>query len=366
MKKLISAICLLCVVIVCSAQTNYSTWQKQKQDEYAKWKKQRGSGTTYPASNPQQSISNFIDEGFSSQAGQPEQNTNAHEQNTPQNQNVPTTIINNTTNIYNNQSNSSEHNEINVEAPNIKMWAVIVGVASYNHIKSLNYTDDDAYRVYAFFKSPEGGALPDNQISIFVDEDATRLNVVNALLDIYSKASADDVILFYFSGHGAEGAFLTHEYDGTLEDENGNYKGFLLHSELQEVFDSSPARYKYIIADACHSGSSVDEGQRSAASNAIDDYYGALEQSKGGLVMMLSSMGDEVSIETGGLRQGIFSYNLIQGMKGKADADHNKIVSVLELFDYVETNVKEYTNYKQNPVISGKYDANMPIAIVIQ
>ena len=34
----------------------------------------------------------------------------------------------------------------------------------------LRYTDDDAYQMYAFFKSPEGGALDDEHIRILINE----------------------------------------------------------------------------------------------------------------------------------------------------------------------------------------------------
>ncbi|MFC2117386.1 caspase family protein [Bacteroidota bacterium] len=88
------------------------------------------------------------------------------------------------------------------------------------------------------------------------------------------------------------------------------------------------------------------------------------DQSKGGLLVMLSSMDDEVSIEASGLRQGIFSFNLIRCMRGNADVNKDKIVTVVELFDYVQKNVKEYTNNRQNPVISGNYDINIPITII--
>lgn len=53
----------------------------------------------------------------------------------------------------------------------IKIWTVVVGVARYEHMPALRYSDDDAYRIYAFLKSPEGGALKDDQIKILVDED---------------------------------------------------------------------------------------------------------------------------------------------------------------------------------------------------
>ena len=48
------------------------------------------------------------------------------------------------------------------DQPDIQVWAVIIGVAAYDHMPALRYTDDDAYRMYAFFKSPEGGALDDD------------------------------------------------------------------------------------------------------------------------------------------------------------------------------------------------------------
>jgi hypothetical protein len=340
--KITICICSCFLITNLYAQkTSFEEWQKKRQAEFEKFKKSR-SVSNYPSvSSQQDSISSFINAGFE----------NIGQQQNIQNQIQP---VNSGTNIQ----------QQPIIKPNIKIWAVVVGVASYNHISSLNYTDDDAYKVYAFFKSPEGGALPDEQISILIDEDATRQNIVNTLIDTYSNATEDDVIIFFFSGHGDDGAFISHEYDGTIEDENGNYKGFLLHKELVDVFNNCPARFKYIIADACHSGSLVNKGAKSLATDAMDNYYQAFNQSTGGLVIMLSSMGDEVSTETAGLRQGIFSYNLIQGMKGNADYNKDKIVSVVELFDYVQKNVKEYTNNRQNPVISGDYDVNMPITVV--
>ena len=52
------------------------------------------------------------------------------------------------------------------EAANMRVWAVLVGVASYSHMPTLRYTDDDAWRMYGFLKSPEGGAVDDERIRI--------------------------------------------------------------------------------------------------------------------------------------------------------------------------------------------------------
>ena len=77
----------------------------------------------------------------------------------------------------------------------------------------LRYTDDDAYRFYAFLKSPEGGALPDEQIRILIDEEATREGVLEAMADVFGQAGPKDLVLFYFSGHGLNGSFLPIDFD---------------------------------------------------------------------------------------------------------------------------------------------------------
>ncbi len=244
-----------------------------------------------------------------------------------------------------------------VAKPKPKIYALLVGVARYNHMKSLKYTDDDAYRMYAFLKSPQGGALPDDQVRVLIDEDATKEGILKNMKEIFHKASENDMIFFYFSGHGLKGSFLPIDYDGT------NNK--LLHTEITDVLAGSKAKFKVCIADACHSGS-VEESLYSQKSpqNLIESYYDAFRASAGGTALMMSSKAEETSIENKGLRQGIFSHFLIRGLKGGADHDANDVITVGELFDYVKANVIYYTNSYQTPVIYGKYDKTMPLGVV--
>lgn len=238
-----------------------------------------------------------------------------------------------------------------------KVWALLVGVARYSHMKSLKYTDDDAYRMYAFLKSPEGGALPDNQMKVLIDEDATKANIVSAMQEIFGKASENDMVLFYFSGHGLKGSFLPIDYDGS---ENKLY-----HTEITSLLSDCPAKFKVCIADACHSGS-VEESMASikGPQSIIESYYEAFQSSAGGTALMMSSRAEETSIENNGLRQGIFSHFLIRGLKGGADQNNNNVITVTELFEYVKANVMYYTNNYQTPVMYGEYDDNMPLGVV--
>ncbi|MEM9991849.1 MAG: caspase family protein [Bacteroidota bacterium] len=240
-----------------------------------------------------------------------------------------------------------------------KIWAVIVGISHYNHMPTLNYTDDDAYRMFAFYKSPEGGALPDDQIRLLIDEQATRSNIKRAMEELFFRAGPDDLVVLYFSGHGLRGSFLPIDFDGT--------NNRLYHTEINNILESSHAKFKLCIADACHSGSLLNEeifAQRSSMENVLAEYYDALAKALPSTALIMSSKSEETSLESNNLRQGVFSHYLLKGLKGSADYDKNRLVSVQELFNYVHSNVRSYTGYRQSPLIQGTYDQKMPVAIV--
>jgi hypothetical protein len=236
----------------------------------------------------------------------------------------------------------------------VKIWAVIVGVSSYAHMPSLKYTDDDAYQIYAFLKSPEGGALPNDQIRLLIDENATRQNILAGMNDVLLKADENDVVLMYYSGHGLPGMFLPIDFDG--------YSNNLSHKEVLDVFKNSKAKHKLCIADACHSGSLL--ASRSPFNQQMEEFYQEYNNTSGGTALIMSSKSEEVSLETSGLRQGIFSHYLIRGLNGEADNNKNDIVTVTELFDFISIGVKQYTRNAQQPSIAGNYDENMPVSTV--
>lgn len=239
---------------------------------------------------------------------------------------------------------------------NVRIWAVIVGVGRYTAMPSLKFTDDDAYRVFSFLKSPEGGALPDDQIAILVDESATRENILRTMRQYFLKADANDVVLFYFSGHGLEGCFLPVDFDG--------YNNKLRHDEIKRVFMESKAKHKLCIADACHSGTlNYGLAAKGPAQVSLQRYYQAFEDTDGGIALLMSSKGEELSLEDHGLRQGVFTYYLLRGLKGQADNNGDFLVTIRELYNFVHTKVREYTTGVQTPVLTGDFDDNMPVAL---
>ncbi len=254
-------------------------------------------------------------------------------------------------------SNSGEGSKQREDYGEVRILAVVVGIASYSYMPVLKFTDDDAYRFYSFLRSPEGGAIPDEQIRLLIDDDATARNMAYALRDLFSQADGNDVILFYYSGHGLPGAFIPSDYDGV--------NNRLTHEEIVNILEQSPAKHKVVLADACYAGSLP--GIRSPdIDNRLETYYRAFEDSQSGVALFLSSQSDEYSLEDKGLRSGIFSYFLIEGLKGKADTNGNGLVTITELANYVTAAVQNYTARVQRPVLKGNFDVNMPVAVVIK
>lgn len=274
----------------------------------------------------------------------------------------------------------------NFVSNNMKVWALIIGVADYMNFPKLKFTTRDAQNVYGFLRSVEGGAVPEDQIKLLLDKDASAFNIMNTAADLFEQADSNDLILFYFAGHGKNGAFLPFDYDG----KQGN---LLHHGLVNSVLKDSPAKYKLCVVDACHSGSfdinntlsyqdylqsySKEGSEELVAATRstknirerIKAYYSSFKGIKGGLAVMMSSASEEISLEANKLEQGVFSYYFIQAMKGAAnsanqDGQKDNIIDIQEIFKFVEKNVRKFTYGFQHPQIYGAYDEKMPISML--
>jgi hypothetical protein len=247
--------------------------------------------------------------------------------------------------------------------PSSEIWAVAVGIASYDNptVPTLKYPDNDAFSIYSFWKSPLGGSLDDEHSEVLVDDGATKAQIMHAMHTTFDKAQERDLAIFFFSGHGLRGSFLPSDYDGD---------GIrLYHNDVSKVLSECKAKHKLVIADACHSGSYVaGKGLPAKPTKALaQTFYDELDKSEAGVAYLLSSQADEESLEVSTLRNSVFTYFVVRGLKGEANSNSDNIITIQELFDYVYINVTSYAaklGKVQTPLIKGAYDPNMPVAVV--
>ena len=121
--------------------------------------------------------------------------------------------------------------------------------------------------------------------------------------------------------------------------------------------------------DACYSGAAGGRtfaAKRTRAGTVDDLFLERLTRSKGRAIVT-ASRPTEVSIELPDLGHGIFTYYLVQGLKGAADSNRDGIVTLQELYEYLEQQVTTKSRAvggNQHPVMKGEMEGAFPLTKV--
>lgn len=219
-----------------------------------------------------------------------------------------------------------------------KVYLVSVGIADYPGTQNdLRLPVKDA-KTIAWLYSKNTSV----DYVLLLDRKATRKTVLAAMNKVFTKAGTNDIVVFFFSGHGYPGGFVA-------------YDGQLTYEAIRNAMAKSSCRNKMIFADACFSGKMRTGGRASESSVA--------EARKANVMLFLSSRSDETSIERRDMRNGFFTTYLQKGLRGGADADKDRMITARELFQYVHKGVVRLSNGKQHPVMWGKFPDNMPVMV---
>lgn len=83
-------------------------------------------------------------------------------------------------------------------------YAIVIGISNYpGTANDLQYCDDDAQDIYSALTTLYGYAS--GNIHLLLNMGASYAAILGAVNDIKSRAVASDEVVFFFSGHGANG-----------------------------------------------------------------------------------------------------------------------------------------------------------------
>jgi hypothetical protein len=196
--------------------------------------------------------------------------------------------------------------------------------------------------------------------------------VRRAIARFFDNANRDDLLVFYFSGHG-------------IKDDSGQLylavkdteRALLTGTGIESAFitarmDRSRSRRQVLILDCVHGGA-FWQGDRSASSGIVP-MGPAFEGIGSGRVILTATDSSQYAWEGDqGVEQpesSVFTHYLVQGLKtGDADLDGDGVITIDELYDYVYKHVTAETptqtpgrwNYKQNGDIVIALNANRPV-----
>ncbi len=241
-------------------------------------------------------------------------------------------------------------------------YALLVGISKYAKPElSLQYADADASVFSNLIESPLGGGVPANNVLLLTDEKATTAAVRNGFQDFLKRrAGKNDTVVILIAGHGTvdgkDAYILT--YDSDPQDLKSTALGM---DEVQSLFEDQLSKVGRVLlfVDVCKAGTIGTIHNTTVASNVQQ-----LGDVQGDLFGLLASRPREVSLEGPqfGGGHGVFSYYVIKGLEGAADANHDGVVDADELIKYVSDQVPMATANKQHPREFGNYDNTMRLS----
>jgi uncharacterized caspase-like protein len=278
---------------------------------------------------------------------------------------------------------------LNVDRGVVNYWAVIVGIEDYQFITDLSYTIDDALDMQDVLVSY--GNWDMGNIQLLTDGNASKSDIESAVTTMATLADTNDVCLFFFSGHGARIPDDDDDEADTFDevicpyDTMDNLGNVISDDELGTWLSVCSGNI-VVILDTCMSGGFATKGAEGTIKTVPNPqvpkdaiakkHFGeglvehlkqrpiSRDLNKTGYVVLMACEEDKSAYESRRLKNGVFTYYIVEGLWGPADTDSDNNVSAEEDFNYADPLIRQYKPTNQAPQLwDGYYEGDLPLVI---
>jgi len=202
------------------------------------------------------------------------------------------------------------------------LWILSIGINRYDSqfLDNLDYAVNDAREIINVFKSQEGKLYRKVNYKLIADgekDTPIRDNIVDNFAFL-KQASQRDVVLLFIAGHGQNdenGFFYFMPSDAAFYDDGSiRPSKAISYRDIQSVLDVKGQ--KLVFIDSCHSEGVSGKSTKTRGGDT-NQLVRALQDNS--TVIFTASRGSEQSKELKDLKHGVFTYAIIQGMRGEAD-----------------------------------------------
>jgi hypothetical protein len=220
--------------------------------------------------------------------------------------------------------------------------AVVFGIESYKNIPGVSFARRDAEWMKKYFENVLG--IPKNRIYYKTDSDVglgafSKVFSEGGWLDKRLKEDKTNIFIYY-AGHGApdmkknKAYLIPYDGDPNYASQTG-YEMDALYEQLGNLGAASVT----VFLDACFSGANRDNEMLLADARPV--FMEVDESATRDVTVFSAAGGKEISSAWPEKKHGLFSYYLMKGMRGDADANKDNQITVGELGDYVKENVSD-------------------------
>ncbi len=210
--------------------------------------------------------------------------------------------------------------------------AIVIGIDQYAKWPKLEYASRDADSIRQELIDHLG--FKADHITFLKDQDATRNAILAAFHDQAGKRGsvAGSRLFVFFAGHGATRQLASGRNVGYIIPVDSDPERYdtdaLAMTELQNIAENLTARHVFFVMDACYSGLGLTRG--GASGGFLKD-----NARRVGRQMLTAGGADQQVADGGPGGHSIFTWTVLQGLRGKADLNGDGYITATELAAYV-------------------------------
>ncbi len=251
----------------------------------------------------------------------------------------------------------------------ISLYMVVIGINKYKNPKyNLNYAIADASSFKETFERGISSIFAKSNIIFLTDEKATKEGISSELEKAKATATANDIFVFYYAGHGVlndkKDFFLVpHDVTQLYGNDDALAQKGLSANQLQQYSRDIKAQKQLFILDACQSAGALDQV---VASRGVAEEKAIAQLARStGTHWLTASGSEQFASEFSQLGHGTFTYVLLEALSGKADTGDKKI-TVNEIDAYLQEQVPEVTTrFKGTPQYPASYGFGNDFPLII-
>lgn len=221
-------------------------------------------------------------------------------------------------------------------APRPNDYAIVVGIEGYKSLPPANYAEADAKQ---YKRDLLALGVPEENIVLLTGSRASRGEIAKFVEEwLPAQAKPDSRVYFVYSGHGAPAVESKKAYLVPWDGDASFLRttAYALDS-LYGSLNGLASKEIVVILDACFSGtggrSVLAKGLRPLVT--VDDGVKRWPR----LTILTASSGAQAAGASDPNRHGLYSFHLINGISGQADADGDGHLTVAELHAYTRKKV---------------------------